>query len=356
MNETLTPKASSEKRFPAGQLLNIAGDVLGALGVPQDLAALTAGSLVLANQLGHDSHGIQRLLPYSASIIDGQIQAAARPFLAGARGAVGTIDGQWGLGQPAARLATDTAIGLARDHGIGAVTITNCNHIGRLGEYVEMMASTGCIGWAMCNSGAIVAPAGGRRRTFGTNPLAWAVPVEGRPPLVLDFATSALAEGKVRLSLSRGETVAEGAIIDADGRPSVSPADLYDGGALLPFGGHKGSGMALMIELIGGLLSGMGTAPMPDYGGGNGTLMIAMDLSAFGDPDDFTRRAAEFADRVTEAADGTVEPGILLPGDIEQRTKIDRDVRGIPVPDAVRQELGVLAGEINVELGDFAAH
>jgi LDH2 family malate/lactate/ureidoglycolate dehydrogenase len=346
-------KRPGETTFSAAELDAVCRQVLEALGVPADLAAVTADSLVAANLLGHDSHGVQRLLQYAGWISTGQVDPAGRAAVVRSHGATAVVDGGWGLGQPAARLAARTAVELAAGHGVSAVTIARCNHIGRLGEYVETMAAAGCVGLAFCNSGPIVAPSGGSRRTFGTNPLAWAAPRAGGPPLVLDFSTAAAAEGKVRLSLARDEQVAPGTLIDAAGRPSTDPADLYAGGALLPFGGHKGSGLSFMIELVGGLLSGMGAAPMPDYGGGNGTVLVALSVAAFTDPTGFAAAAGAFADRVRENADGGREPAVFVPGEVEAAARAARLAAGIPVPDAVRRDIAALLGPAGPQLGRF---
>jgi uncharacterized oxidoreductase len=344
------------QRFSIDELKDAAVRVLAGFGAPPDLAELTARSLAQSNLLGHDSHGIIRLLQYAAWVRDGQIRVTARPEQARRLGATALVDGNWGFGQPTARMATDTAIELAAANGVGAVAVARCNHIGRLGEYVTRMADAGCIGLALCNSGPVVAPAGGTRRTFGTNPFAWAAPRAGAVPLVLDFSTAGIAEGKVQVAMAQGERLPDGMIIDRNGAPSTRPQDLYDGGALLPFGGHKGSGLCLMIELVGGLLTGMGTAPMPDYAGGNGTLFIALSIERFTALDAFAEGAAAFASRVTESQDGGVEPDVFLPGQVEQQVAAERSVTGVPVPDATRRDITELAESIGVDLGRLALH
>ena len=342
------------RHFSAAELRDVAVRVLTGFGTPDDLAELTAESLAQSNLLGHDSHGIIRLLQYGAWIRDGQIQVTARPEQGRRSGATAVVDGNWGFGQPAARMATEVAIGLAAAHGVGAVAVARCNHVGRLGEYVTRMADAGCIGLALCNSGPIVAPSGGTRRTFGTNPFAWAAPRAGADPLVLDFSTAGIAEGKVRIAMARDEALPAGMIIDHNGQPSTRPQDLYDGGALLPFGGHKGSGLCLMIELVGGLLTGMGAAPMPDYAGGNGTLLVALSIEAFTGLDAFAGDAAAFAHRVTQSADGGTEPEVYLPGQVEQQVATERAATGIPVPAATRRDITELAESIGVDPGRLA--
>lgn len=346
--------ATTTDRFSVAELTDAADRILRGLGAPADLAAQTAWSLAQSNLMGHDSHGVRRLVQYARSIDAGQIHPSERPGVRRRFGATAVVDGNWGLGQPAARLATDTAVELAAATGVGAVTLATCNHVGRLGEYVERMADAGCVGLALCNSGPIVAPTGGRRRRFGTNPLALAVPRSGGRPLVHDFATAGVAEGKVQEALDRGETLAPGLVIDAAGRPTVRPADLYDGGALLPFGGHKGSGLSLMIELIGGLLTGMGAASMPDYAGGNGTLLLALSIEAFTGFDGFADAAAAFAATVTTAEDGGSEAGILLPGQLERKTVAERAASGVHVPLVTRRHITAVAASVGVDLGRFS--
>src|SRR5207237_2937223 len=288
--------------------------ILEAAGTPSDLAQVVRESLVGANLAGHDSHGVIRLAPYVADVRAGHVQPAARATIVSEQQATARIDGAWGWGQPAARLAAQTAIRLATQFGVGAATIDRCNHIGRVGEYVEMMARADMIGIALCNAGAAVAPYGGRERMLGTNPIAIAAPrSDGQAPLLLDCATSGVAEGKVRVALSKGESVAAGLIIDREGRSSQSPADLYAGGALLPLGLHKGYGLSVMVELLGGALSGMAPSVLPEYGNGNGTLMMALNIRNFVSLAQFTQQAAELSARLTGSSTAQGFAEVMLP-------------------------------------------
>jgi len=210
-----------EKTFSQLELQVVAERILAALGARADIARLTSISLAKSNLLGHDSHGIIRLLEYSDWVKDGQIQPQATPTVQSRLGSVAIVDGNWGFGQPAAQKATEIAVELGTAQGIGAVAIASCNHIGRLGEYVQRIAEARCVGIAFCNAGPIVAPQGGSRRTFGTNPMAWSAPRSGEEPLVLDFATAGVAEGKVRMSLVRDQDVQDGVLIDAAGKPAL---------------------------------------------------------------------------------------------------------------------------------------
>ena len=322
-------------RFPANELIALAERALTGLGTPPATAGQVARSLVLSNLVGHDSHGVIRLAQYAAWIADGQIRPAADAVVARRQQAAAVVEGGWGFGQPAAQLATRTAGDLAREHAVAAVTIRDCNHVGRLGEYVAELASTGLMGLAFCNSGAVVAPFGGTGRALGTNPFAWAAPGAAEDPLVLDFSTAGVAEGKLRVAGAEGRDVAAGLIVDSRGRPTTRPEDFFAGGALLPFGGHKGSGMSIMIELLGGLLTGMGTAPTPGYAGGNGTVLLAVSIAAFTSEQAYRKETAAFCAQLAEAGAGPTEGSVLLPGELESRTRRERLAAGIPVGQGV---------------------
>jgi LDH2 family malate/lactate/ureidoglycolate dehydrogenase len=323
------------RRFSAGELVALTEQGLTALGAPPEIASQVARSLVLSNLVGHDSHGVIRIPQYAPWMADGQIRPAAPATVTRRDGAAAVVNGGWGFGQPAAQLATRLATELAGDHAVAAVTIRDCNHVGRLGEYVAELASAGLMGLAFCNSGAVVAPFGGTGRALGTNPFAWAAPGPGDDPLVLDFSTAGVAEGKLRVAGAEGRDVAEGLIVDSLGQPTTHPADFFAGGALLPFGGHKGSGMSIMIELLGGLLTGMGTAPTPGYAGGNGTVLLAVRIGAFADEDAYRREAAEFCAQLVAAGAGPTGGHVLLPGELESRTRRERRSQGIPVGQGV---------------------
>jgi len=337
--------------FTADTLLQIAQVILQAVGTPSDLADIVSHGLVGANLAGHDSHGVLRLPWYIELTRAGQVKPAARPYVQSRHQATARVDGARGWGQPAAHLATQTVLEVAQVSGIGAVTIDDCNHIGRLGEYVEIIAEAGLIGIMLCNSEILVTPFAGRQRVMGTNPIAIAIPLgPGEAPPVADFATSGVAEGKLRVARAKGENVAPGLILDREGRPTQDPNDFYLGGMLLPLGGHKGSGLSLMIELLGGALSGMGPAALPDFQGGNGTLVMALNVAAFVSPAVFVAQARALAKQVkaTSPANGFSE--VLLPGEPERLARQRRKADGIPMAEQTWQELQVLARELNVTL------
>jgi LDH2 family malate/lactate/ureidoglycolate dehydrogenase len=347
-----TAGADEDRRFSEDELVSTATDVLHALGAPRDTARLVAVSLALSNLVGHDSHGIVRLLQYSDLVRTGQIRPGGSASIASERGAVARVDGDWGFGQPAAQLATALATRLAAANGVAAIAISACNHIGRLGEYVATIAGAGQMGLAFCNSGPVVAPFGGSGRVMGTNPFAWSAPLRDGM-VVLDFATSVVAEGKLKIALAEGLTVAPGCIIDRDGRPSVEPADFYAGGALVAFGGHKGSGMSMLIELTAGLVSMMGSSCDPEYLGGNGTLVMAVDVAAFVSSDRYFDQAETFCREAKRIGGGTLGVDVLLPGELEARTLEVRRSGGVFVLPEIRRQITVLADDLGVDIGSF---
>ena len=254
-----------------------------------------------------------------------------------------------GFGQLAARLAVTEARQLAGEYGVGVVTIRNCNHIGRLGEYVQLLAEADAVGLAFCNINSTVAPYGGRERRLGTNPLAWSVPRSaGNPPIVVDFATSATAEGKLALSLARQERVGAGLLVDADGRDSTDPGDFYTGGALLPFGQHKGYGLSVMIEIVGGLLSGAGVSSLPGYDNTNGTVLIAIDIGTFLPVSRFRTESEAFCRLLGDTAPAVGTTARVrtasVPGEKEARTRRMRIRDGIPLAPSTWRELAGLPG------------
>lgn len=327
----------------ATELARVAGRALEEAGTPADLAEVVADSLVAANLVGHDSHGVRRIAPYVGFVRSGQVRPAARADVVARSGATAAVDGGFGFGQPAARLATEEAARLATEHGTATVVIRRCNHVGRLGEYVTTLAERGLVGMAFCHADATVAPWGGRGRRLGTNPLAWAAPAgEGTPPLVLDWATSASAEGKLAVALARGESVAPDVLVDAAGEPSTDPATFYDGGALLPFGAHKGHALAVMIDIVGGLLSGAGAAALPGYDGTNGTVLTAFDVERFIPLATFRAQVEELRAELHATPPAPGSDGVRLPGEPEEQTRRHRLEHGVPLPAATWADLTAL--------------
>jgi LDH2 family malate/lactate/ureidoglycolate dehydrogenase len=318
----------------AAKLRALMRELLTAAGTPDDIAGLVGDSLVDANLAGHDSHGVMRVLLYLEMDDSGAVIPDAAPGIIREHGATVTVDGAWGWGQPAMWLATETACRRAGEFGVGAATVVNCYHIGRVAPYVEHLARNGKIGLAMAYAGRAVAPFGGRQRVLGTNPIAWAVPAgDGQEPICLDVATAFIAEGKVRFAQAREVECPAGAVIDKDGFPSLNPSDFYDGGALLAFGAHKGSGFSVLAQMIGVGLAGAHPDTLSRRRGSNGPFIIAIDVSAFTEPRQFAERVSEQAAEIRGSAPAAGFESVLLPGDPELVVRDQRTRDGIPVPD-----------------------
>jgi len=330
--------------IPAEELLDLAAAILTGVGTPEVEAKIVAESLVRSNLLGHDSHGIRRLVKYVAEVHRGRIDPYARPEVEHTRPGAVVVHGRRAFGQLSAGRAVQELLALG---GVGVAVIRECNHIGRVGEYVAELAERDFVAVAFGNTSSSVAPYGGRERRLGTNPLAWAVPRErGRPPVVMDWATSVVAEGKLGVARDRGERVADGLVRDASGRMSTDPNDFYDGGMLLPFGDHKGYGLSVLIELVSGLLTGAGIGGMPGYSGDFGTVLIAFAIDTFQPSDEFRARTEEFCRRLAETPPAHGHTEVLVPGEPEERTRAVRERSGVPITDNIWRELkGLLRTE-----------
>jgi LDH2 family malate/lactate/ureidoglycolate dehydrogenase len=336
--------------LPAAQLHQEVTEIFRAARAPEAVAQRIADSLVESNLVGHDSHGVLRVPEYMERIQAGTLKLDGQIRVIHEAASTAAIDCGWNLGQVALPQGAEIAMAKARATGIGLVVLGHCDHTGRVGEYVVQIAQQEMIGQLVCNGslpGGIVAPFGGARRALGANPIAWALPVAGHPPLFFDFATSAVAHGKLQVAADKGESVPEGWIIDKHGQPTRNPHDQFDDGAILPFGGHKGYALSVMIELLAGGLSGAGFPLMTGYRWEQGALIIAVDIGAFQPVEAFKRQAAQFIERLkaTPRAPGVDE--ILLPGEIEWRTKAIREREGIPLPKVTWERIkaaGVMAG------------
>jgi LDH2 family malate/lactate/ureidoglycolate dehydrogenase len=334
----------------APTLNQLACNLLTAVGTDPAAAQVVADSLTNANLAGHDSHGVLRLVGYLAGVRQGHVLPTAQPTLTSVSGATAIVDGAYGWGQPAMWLATRAAIERAHEYGLGAAVVHHSYHIGRVAPYVEAIAGEGMIGLAMANAAPAVAPFGGRSRVMGTNPIAWAVPrAEGKHPISLDVATAGIAEGKLRVARARGVTVPAGNVVDRHGLATVTPSDFYDGGALLAFGAHKGSGFSLLAQFIGRGLAGMDPSSYDGPRGVNGPFVLAMDVARFTDPDHFRAEVEAQSEVVSNSLPAEGFDSVLLPGEPELLTRSVRERDGVPVAESTWQELVELAQKYGVE-------
>lgn len=325
--------------------------ILVALQTPADLAELVAGSLVGANLAGHDSHGVGLVPEYAQLIRAGRLDPTARASVEPASGMLATlaVDGARGWGPPAAFLATDQTIARAQQFGVAAAVVRRCQHIGRVGQYVERIAGQQLIGIVTCNASRAVVPFGGRERTLGTNPIAIAVPRQpDQAPVLFDGSTSVVAGNKLRVLVEKGLPTPEGWIIDRSGQATTDPEAFFTGGGLLPLGGHKGYGLGVMVELLAGLLSGASASFLPDFAGGNGVLVMAMRPDAFMPLQTYLEQVEAACAALQASPGSTAGARVLLPGEPEQLARHERAANGIPMSEAAWQLLHELAESLGV--------
>lgn len=332
--------------------------MLRAGGVADDEARLVATSLVGANLRGHDSHGVMRVPYYLKQVAAGECKPGAEFTILNETSSLVAAEGNWGFGQTQAQRLTRMLIEKARTAGIGLGTLVHSCHIGRLGEYCEMAAAAGLCSIVMVNThGAArrVAPPGGTSPRLGTNPLALGAP-NGNAPLVLDFGTSATAEGKVRVKRIAGELCPDGWLLDSNGQPTNDPATLYANppGSIRPMGGdqaYKGFGLALMIELFAGALAGgLCIRETPPNQIGNCVFIMLVNPAMLGGAEHFAREAADLDKFVRGCPRVESCSEILLPGDPERRVLAERTANGIPIDDGNWNELVKEAGRLGVRV------
>ncbi len=333
---------------PTNVLLEFIADIFTAAGCEQPEAAQVAHHLLSANLTGHDSHGVIRTPRYILWLQEGKVRPGQTLTVVHETPTQATLDGNYGFGQTIGPLAVDFGIAKAKQAGMAAIGLRNSGHIGRIGDWGERAAEAGLISIHFVNvqAGELVAPYGGVDRRFSTNPICIGVPT-GKGPIILDFATSLVAEGKVLVASNGGKPVPHGALIEPNGALSSDPRTLYgpiEGthvrnsangeGALRPFGDHKGSGLAFMCELLAGCLTGGGTSgPIPGGKRGriaNGMLSIYLSPGSFG-TGGFSDAVHEYAHYVKASRPAEAGGEVLIPGEPETRTREERRRNGIPL-------------------------
>ena len=336
------PKASSSVRVAARDLERCVAATFRAAGATGADAECVASALVASDLAGHASHGIIRAPSYLEAIDQGTIDLRARPELTGEDGATARVDGHDGFGQIAGRFAMEVAIRKAREHGVSSVALVRTTHVGRLGDYVELAADAGMVGLAFCTATSAagrVAPFGSVEPVFGTNPFAAAIPSADGRTVLCDFATSVVAEGKLQIAVNKGESVPEGWLLSPDGQPTTDPSDHYAGGPLLAFGGYKGSGLAIVTDLLAGVLAGKGTRALPGLVAGNGVLFIVIDIRRLHPLDEVLAGVAAHSGMIRSAAPAPGVDAVMVPGDPERRAAAENERRGVPIDQATWRAL-----------------
>lgn len=336
--------------------------VLRAAGSASEEATTVAGNLVEANLRGHDSHGVGMLPRYVEAVLEGGLKPNSNVHIRMDTGTLLNLDGQRGYGQVIGEQAMRLAIDRAQQHGSCIMTLGNTHHLGRIGHFAEMAVAQGLVALHFVNvlSRPVVAPFGGADGRYGTNPCCIGVPLAGRPPFILDFATSRVAQGKMRVAHNEGRQVAPNTLIDEHGHPTTNPAVVVvpqsNGlfGALLAFGEHKGYGLAVACELLGGALTGGGTWHKPTDPSVrtvlNGMLTILIDPVKLATQVAFEEEALAFVEWLQA---GPVAPGfesVQIAGEPELATRAQRAIEGIHIDEQTWREIVRAARSVKVEL------
>src|SRR5437899_7807017 len=341
--------------FQAGPLTRAIEAIVAAGGSEPREANLVADNLVTANLTGHDSHGVGMMPRYIDALLEGGLEANRHPAATLDAGALLALDGRKGYGQAIGLEAMRMAIERAKQHGCCVMALGNTHHLGRIGHWAELAVREGLVSIHFVNviSHARVAPYGGRDARFGTNPCCIGIPLPGEAPFVLDYATSAVAQGKLRVAHNKGEKVPPGRLIDPEGNPSTDPryAVIPPYGAMLAFGEHKGYGMAIACELLGGALTGGGTWHYEESSKQrvmNGMLVIVIDPKRLGTAAAFEREARLFLDWLRKSRPAPGFDHVRIAGEPEREMRAKRMRDGIPVDDTTWQEIQRAADKVKL--------
>ena len=336
-------------------LARLARDIFQAIRVPSDGAAWMADLLVRANLRGHDSHGVIRIPQYIAAWKKGDADPTAEPEIIKEGPATALMDGKLGFGQLVARRGMEVAMKKAGEVGVATVGIFNCNHIGRLADYTEMAIERDMLALLTVNAGGAgqrMAPWGGRAPRLSTNPIAFACPAGNAPPISFDIATTMAAEGKIRVKRNRKEQMPPGWVLDAEGRPTTDPNAIYGNppGSILPVGGHKGYSLALMIEVLGGIMARGGYSKEKPGPLRNGVFMIVMDIARFLPPETFRAEVDDLIRYLKTSPPASGVDRILMPGEPEAISEAERRRSGVFVEDQTWGQIQEIARELGVAI------
>ncbi|HWA37119.1 MAG TPA: malate/lactate/ureidoglycolate dehydrogenase [Burkholderiales bacterium] len=342
--------------IPAEPLTRAVQAIVAAGGSDPREAAMVATNLVAANLLGHDSHGVGMIPRYVDALLEGGLKVNQHPTVQADAGALLALDGNQGYGQVIGHEAMAMAIERARRHGSCVMTLARSHPLGRSGQWGEQAVAEGLIALHFVNviSRAIVAPHGGADARFGTNPVCIAIPLPGEAPFVLDMATSAVAQGKVRVAHNKGEEVSPEWLLDDRGNPTAQAryGVIEPFGALRTFGLHKGYGLAVVCELLGGALTGGGTWHSDDKSKRrvwNGMLTVLIDPARLGTQDAFVAEARAFLASLRKSPPAPGFDKVRIAGEPERETRAKREREGIAVDDTTWRELLAAAAKLKLD-------
>ncbi|HWW47185.1 MAG TPA: malate/lactate/ureidoglycolate dehydrogenase [Xanthobacteraceae bacterium] len=348
--------------IPVQNLIDFVADIFRHAGSSDGEAKRIASYLTTANLTGHDSHGVIRVPVYVRWKNQGAVKPDQTAELVVDTPSLAVVDGRFGYGQTVAPEAVRIGIKKCKENGLAAVALRNAGHIGRIGDWAEMAAAEGLVSIHFVNAAGsvLVAPFGGIERRFSTAPYCVGIPRPGQTPVVLDFATSIVAEGKVLVASRGGKPLPKGALVNAEGELTEDPSALYGDytpggtrdhtqgtGAIRAFGDHKGSGLALICELLGGALTGNGATrlnrPMT-----NGMLSIYIDPARIDPAHFFDGEVARYIESVKSSKTVAGVDEVLIPGEPETRSRKERTENGIPLSDDTWAAIVNTAREVGV--------
>jgi uncharacterized oxidoreductase len=332
-------------KFDHDQLRNFTETLLSSAGMPRDDAKLVAKLLVKADLRGYPGHGVTRVAPYLRWIKDGTINLRERPKIVRDGKITAVIEANHYIGQAAAHMAMELAIKKAKEHGVGIVTLRRASHAGRLADYMEMAADAGLVAMGAISVGSGTTTLyGGMERIIGTHPMAFSIPARNGRHIIFDFATASMSMGEIQKRVAKKEKIPDGVMLDGHGNPTNDFKDFHGPprGVFLPFGGYKGSGVALITEILGGLLSGNGLAKnWWDKGGHgiNGVFLQAIAVEEFQPLDEFFDKVDELIAFVKSRKTAPGFKEILLPGEQGRRNEERQLKDGVEIDEATWTEL-----------------
>lgn len=344
--------------FTAESLKSFANQVFAKVGLPENDSLLLSDALVTTELRGVNTHGIMRIPFYARGFLEGNLNPNPVPRLLQDEYAVARIDGDNGIGHVVAQYAMQQAIERAKKYGVGLVAAKNTNHTGMLAYHSMLALHADMIGFATSNGPATMAPWGGRSAELGNNPLSYAIPAGQELPIVVDFASSSAARGKIRLAAQLGESIPLGWALDPDGSPTTDPHAAMKG-ITLPFGGHKGYGLGIVVETLSAALSGAllsyrvskdflkeGARAMDSWQ--SGFFGMAIRIDAFLPIDEFKASVDELIQQMKATPPAQGFERVLLPGEPEFLMQRERLEGGIPLSNPVVRSLTDLASELGI--------
>ena len=325
-------------KIRADRLRELVAALYRAAGLPDEHALLISDTLVRADMWGHSSHGVMRAPWYLDRVRHGVMKPVTQAERVIDAGAIAVVDGHEGVGQVIARDCMLDAVARAKKHGVGVLSVRNSNHHGALGYFTRLAAEAGCIGLLMANGGPAMAPWGGRRMAVGTNPWSIAAPAGRHAPMMLDIANTVVARGKIFLARQKGIEIPDNWAMDAEGNRTTDPVKALEG-VILPMAEHKGYAIALMVDVLSGVLSGSGILTevhspyKTDKPSRSGHLFLALNIESFGPRAAFEARMEKM---IAEVKAVPLAPGhdeILYPGELEARTEARHARDGLDLPE-----------------------